>query len=98
MRKNAAQKEPEKPKANSKIFEEFSKDDTIDQDGMVLLFGKLKVEVDDPLVGYILYIMQCKQNGEISREEFARLVAHTKATSVADLISRVPQLRKEFGS
>lgn len=30
---------------------------------MVELFGKLGVETDDPLVGYILFIMQCKQNG-----------------------------------
>lgn len=97
MRKNQAAKEPEKPKAN-KIFEEFGKEDTIDQDGMIELFGKLKIEVDDPFVGYILFLCQCKQNGEITREEFNQLTTYCKAGTTAELIGRMPQLRKEFSS
>jgi hypothetical protein len=70
MRKNQATKEQQNPIViNSKLFEQFAKagSDIIDQDNMIKFFEKLKIAIDDPLIGYLMFIMQCKNNAQISR-------------------------------
>ena len=98
MRKKAAETKPATVKGD--LFEELmdKNSNKIEQDQMIALFEKLEVAMDDTIIGYLMYIMRCKTNGEINKEEFGRLMSYVKGTTVEDIKKALPKLRKEFQS
>ena len=99
MRKKTETK-PAPVTAKTDLFEELmdKNSNKIEQDQMIALFEKLEVAMDDTIIGYLMFIMRCKTNGEINKEEFGRLMSYVKGTTVEDIKKALPRMRKEFQS
>ena len=93
MRK-AAQSQPVQAKTN--IFDTLKPQGQAEMgiDEIVSFMEKIQVELNDPIGGYIFFLMKVTDSTQITKEQFDNLVNHLNAKTLDDIKKGIPKLRK----